>query len=148
MKNIRFDISPRRFHPLWLIIGAVIGRALGLILGLNLHAWYFATTSALIEWQIFGAIVCALFVSFLMTSRAIPQLKYALLGIGIGFAFATYTGEMWTVLQSGRDHGGLAGMTVDEGIFFDWLLTHIALFGAIIGLIACAVISRRHKKPV
>ena len=146
MKGIKFDITIKRFHPVWLLLGALIGRALGLVGWLNFSFWYFASPSALIGWQIIVAIVCALFYSFLMTSRTTPHTKGALLGLGVCFAIALYGGEIWASMQAGRSPGGLIGMPAGEGIFFEWILIHSAWFGVIVGWIIGALISRGHRK--
>jgi hypothetical protein len=145
MKNLRFDISPRRLSPLWLIVGALIGRAVGLFGGLNFAFWYFASPGSLIGWQVFGAFVCGLFCSFLMTSNASLHTKGALLGLGVGFAAAFYGGEMWAYMQPGRNPSGLQGMIAAEGIFLDWLVQHCAWLGLVVGWITGAVISRKHR---
>ena len=146
MKASRFDISLRRFHPLWLIAGALIGRALGLVGGLNFSFWYFANPAALIGWQVFGAITGALFASFLMTSRVPLQTKGAVLGLGIGFAAAIYGGEIQSALRPSMGSRGLAGMPVGEGIFFEWAYMHLAFLGAVVGWIISAAIARKRRK--
>ena len=145
MKNTRLDISPRRFHPLWMILGVVIGAALGHLGAMNFAFWYFASPSAIVLWKIFAAVACALFASFLMTSDAPPRLKGAILGMGIAFAVVFYCGELWSVLQTGRSPAGLAGMSVAEGIFFEWLIIHATLLGLIAGWIVGAVVSRGRR---
>jgi hypothetical protein len=145
MKKVEFDISVKRFDPGWLLLGVLVGRALGLVGGMNFSFWYFASPGALIFWQVFGAVVCALFTSFLMTSRATLHLKGALLGMGICFAIVLYSGEIWALLQTGRSSSGLAGMRADEGIFFEWILLHSAWLGIIAGWIVGALISRRNR---
>ncbi|HDS29977.1 MAG TPA: hypothetical protein ENN67_02920 [Firmicutes bacterium] len=145
MKNSRFDISPRRLSFPWLVAGAVIGRALGMFIGLNVAFWYFATSASLIAWQVSGAFFCGLFLSFLMTSKAAYQTKGALLGLGAGFAIAFYSGEIWSFMQPGRDPAGLQGMLASEGIFFDWMVQHGSWLGLIIGWIAGALISKKRR---
>ena len=88
MSSINFDISPRRFNPIWLVAGLLSGRALGYVAGMNFGFWFFATTSSLIFWQITGAIFIALLFSFVMTSEVPRQVKYAVVGFGIGSALA------------------------------------------------------------
>ncbi len=146
--KIRFDLSRRRFHPIWLIIGAIVGRAVGLFWGLNLNFWYFATPGALIGWQIFGAIACALLCSFMMTSNVSLHTKGAILGLGIGFGVSLYGGELWSYGQTGRTPAGLQGMIAAEGIFLDWLVQHSAWLGLVIGWIIGAVVSRRRRSTV
>ncbi len=146
MQASRFDISLRRFYPLWLIAGALIGRALGLVGGLNFSFWYFAHPAALVGWQVLGAIASALFTSFLMTSRVPLQTKGAVLGLGIGFAAAIYAGEIQSALRPAMGSRGLGGMPVGEGILFEWAYMHLAFLGAVVGWIIGAVIARRRRK--
>jgi len=141
MKLQNFDISRGRFHPLWLIVGLLIGRAIGLITGLDLGFWYFAHTASLIAWQVAGAIFFALLVSFMMTSDLVRQVKYALLGFGIGCAVCLYVGEIWSIRS-----GSISSITAGEGIFFDWLLIHSAAVGAIVGFIIGHVMWKRSRK--
>lgn len=143
MTKSRLDISLRRFRPSWLILGALIGTALGKYGGMNFAFWYFASPIAVIGWQIFGAIVGALFVSLLMTSAQSRVLKASILGAGIGFACAFYGASVWAMFPSNADPPGLAGISVAEGIFLDWLILHSAIFGFFIGWIVGALIARR-----
>lgn len=139
----RFDISAKRFNPLWLIVGAVIGRAIGLIGGLNFQQWYFATAGPVVGWQVFGMIFFALLFSFLMTSNAGLNLKFGLLGLGIAFAIALYGGEIWAMFQAGRSPAWFTGMTTSEGIFFEWLLIHTTWIGGIVGMIAGLIVQKK-----
>jgi hypothetical protein len=142
--SVAIDLSRKRFNPLWLVVGALIGRAAGLILGLNLDFWYFAGTRALWFWQIVLTILGALFYSFLMTSDSDTRLKGALLGLGAGFSAVVWGGEFWTALQH-RTPPGLQGMTVAEGIFFEWLMMHAGWLGLFIGWIIGAAINRKNR---
>ena len=146
MKASLFDISLRRLHPLWLVAGALIGRALGLVGGLNFSFWYFAHPAALVGWQVFGAIAGALFASFLMTSRVPLQTRGAVLGLGIGFAVALYGGEIQAALRPAMGSKGLAGMPVGDGVFFEWAFMHLAFLGAVAGWIIGAAIARKRRK--
>ena len=148
MKKSGFDFSVKRLQPVWLIVGVLIGHALGLFGGLNLGLWYFASPGALIGWQIFGAVFCALFCSFMMTSNAPAQTKGAVLGMGIGFALAFYVGDFWTYLQPDRDPAGPQGMIAAEGIFFDWLMQHAAWLGLIVGWVVGNFISRKTSAKI
>lgn len=145
MLKSRFDISPKRFSILWLIAGIVIGRAVGLIAGLNVQQWYFASTAPLVLWQIFSAIICSLLCSFLMTSKAGLNLKFGLLGLGASFAFAVYSGEIWSMVQPDRSPAWLTGMTVSEGIVFDWCIIHMAWIGSLAGLITGLIIQKKQS---
>lgn len=139
----RFDISRSRFSPLWLIVGLVFGRAVGLIAGLNVAQWNFAEPAPLFFWQFFTAIASALFFSFLMTSKSPLNLKYGLLGLGGAFAFAVYSGEIWSMAQPGRDPAWLTTMTTSEGIFYEWYIIHMAWVGGIAGMITGLVILKK-----
>lgn len=139
----RFDISAKRFNPLWLIVGAIIGRAIGLIAGLNFQHWYFATAGPVIGWQVFGMIFFALFFSFLMTSNAGLNLKFGLLGLGAAFAIVLYGGEIWAMFQAGRSPAWFTGMTTSEGIFFEWLLIHATWIGGIVGMIVGLIVQKK-----
>ena len=139
----RFDISRTRFHPVWLIVGALIGRGLGLVGGLNFAFWYYSDPGAVLGWQIFGAIAGAIFCSFLMTSKSTPQLKGAILGLGIGFALACYIGETWSHVAPDRTPANLVTMSFGEGIVYEWTYMHASWLGLIIGWITGAIISRR-----
>lgn len=143
MKFSGFEISRRHYHPGWLVTGAVIGRAAGLMLGLNLGFWYLADPVNLIAWQITGAIITAILCSMVMTSDTTVQTKGALLGLGIGFAVAVYSGEIWINMQAGRDADGFRAFEYAEGIFFEWYYQHMSFLGLIIGWITGVVISRR-----
>jgi len=145
MGKVRLDISARRFHPGWLIVGAFIGAGLGRYSGMDFAFWYFANPTALIMWQILGAIVIALLSSFLMTSDASPALKGSLLGAGIGFACAFYGASIWAMFPSEGNSPGLAGISVAEGIFLAWLILHATILGFFAGWIAGAVINRRRR---
>jgi len=138
MKSIKFDISRERFHPVWLVAGLIIGRTFGYVTGMNLSSWYFANMSAVVVWQIIGAIFTALIISFMMTSDLVRQVKYALFGYGAGFALALYGGEIW-----GLSHDGLSGLTAGEGVYFEWLLLHGGFLGAAVGFITGHVTSKR-----
>jgi hypothetical protein len=145
MGKVRLDISSRRFHPVWLIIGALIGAGLGRYSGMNFAFWYFANPAVLIMWQILGAIAFALFASFLMTSDVSPALKGSLLGAGIGFACAFYGASIWTMFPPEGGSPGLAGISVANGIFLDWLILHASILGFFVGWIAGAVAARRNR---
>ena len=145
MRGIQFDISIRRFNPVWLITGAVIGRAAGLMAGMNFALWFFAQPSVLLGWQIFGAIAGALFLSFVMTSDAIPHVKWGIFGLGGGFALVFYIGEILAALSPGASVKGLAGMGYGEAIFFEWAYIHAAWIGAIIGIVAGSIIAKRQS---
>lgn len=139
----RFDISAKRLNTLWLIVGAIIGRAIGLIAGLNFQHWYFATAGPIVGWQVFGIIFFALFFSFLMTSNARLNLKFGLLGLGAAFAIAMYGGEIWAMVQAGRSPAWFTGMTTSEGIFFEWLLIHATWIGGIVGMIVGLIVQKK-----
>ncbi len=143
----RFDITRKRFHPLWLLLGAIIGRGLGLIGGLNFAFWYYSDPGVVLAWQIFGAIVVALFYSFLMTSKSSLQLKGGLLGLGIGFALALYGGEIWAHIAPDRERANLVTMSFDEGLVLEWVYMHSAWLGLIVGWITAIIISRRRAGP-
>jgi hypothetical protein len=145
MSKFEIDLSNERFHPVWMLVGALIGRAAGLMLGMSLGNWYIADPGAVIVWQILGIFVGAMFYSFMMTSDAGLRLKYSLLGLGTFFALAMYGGEIWTMFQH-REVRGLGGMEYSEGIFFDWFVTHSGVLGGIVGWIMGNVIVRRQKK--
>jgi hypothetical protein len=145
MHRIMFDISRKRFHPGWLILGAIVGNGLGYFGAMQFGFWYFTVESTRIGWQIFGAIACALFSSFAMTSDATSHTKGAVLGLGLGFSVAFYGGMIWIHMQPARAVGGLAGMTFAEGIFYDWLIMHLSWLGAIVGWIVGAVIAGRRR---
>ena len=146
MRGIKFDISKRRFSPLWLIVGAIIGRAAGLMAGMNFALWYFAQPSVLLGWQIFGVIAGALFLSFVMTSDVIPHLKWGIFGLGAGFALAFYIGEIHAAMSAAAAGKGLAGLVYGDAIFFDWTYMHAAWVGTILGIIAGGIIARRRAK--
>jgi hypothetical protein len=146
MNNFPFDISLRRFSPIWLVAGAVMGREVGLISGLSSAFWYFSQANALIAWQIIAAILCALFISFLMTSSAPYSVKGAILGLGLGFALTAIFGEIWIAFQSDRSAPGLTGMNVSEGIFYDWLYTHNSWLGLLTGFFTGRSIQNKKKK--
>ena len=143
MKNFPFEISKKRFNPIWLAVGLIIGRAIGLFGGLNLGFWYFADPVKLIWWQIFAAIATSIFCSLLMTSRASVILKWALLGMGIGFAVGVYGAEIKSLIQSGQEIRGLEGLDYGIGIFTDWYIQHLAFLGLIAGWISSAAVYRR-----
>ena len=145
MSRPRLDLSRRRFHPGWLILGAVIGRSLGLIGGMNFAFWYFADPTTLAAWQILGAILGALFLSLVMTSSSTPHTKGGILGLGLGFAAASYSAELWAWLRTGASSAGLAGITVAQGIFVEWLMLHGAWLGGLIGWIVGAAIHRKRR---
>jgi len=147
MKKLEIDLTSERFHPVWLFVGALIGRAAGLELGLNLGFWYFADPAAVIVWEVLGVFSGALFFSFMMTSSADMRLKGAILGLGIGFSTALYGGEIWAAFQH-RAVRGLTGMSVAEGIFFEWVLMHASWLGCAVGWITGAAIRRRGRRPV
>ncbi|MFH1675481.1 MAG: hypothetical protein ABIC40_00550 [bacterium] len=148
MKNFPFEISRERFNPLWLIVGLIIGRAIGLFGGLNLGFWYIADPVKLIWWQIFGAVMTSLFCSFLMTSRASVILKWSLIGMGIGFAVGVYGGEVKSLFQSGQEIRGLKGIDFGAGIFMDWYVQHLAILGLFIGWITSAAVYRKRGLPI
>jgi hypothetical protein len=146
MHKTSFDISQSRFKLLWLIIGLVIGRAVGLIACMNFYQWYFVKTTPLVMWQIFMAVVCAIFYSFLMTSKERLPMKYGLLGLGAGFAFGVYSGEIWSMVQPDRSPAWLTGMLTAEGIFYEWYFTHLAWAGGVAGMITGIVITRKKSR--
>lgn len=143
MRKIRLDISAKRFHPAWLILGALIGRCVGLIGGLNFGFWYFSDPAALIGWQIFAAVVSALFISFLMTSEATYHTKGAILGLGIGFAAVTYGCEIYLYIKGNEDVRWLTDLNVADGILFEWVYMHAAWISCVIGWIIGAVINKK-----
>jgi len=143
--GVSIDLSLRRFSPLWLLVGALIGRAAGLILGMNIDFWYFTDARALWFWQIALAILGALFYSFLMTSDSDTRLKGSLLGLGAGFGLAAYGGELWASLQH-RTPPGLKSITVAEGIIYEWLMLHGAWLGVLIGWIIGSAIRRKNLR--
>ena len=144
MRGVRFEISRRRFHSGWLVLGAVYGSALGHYGALNFAYWYFAKGGAIVGWMIFGAIAGALFISFLMTSNATLHTKGAILGLGAGATIAFLSCAIWAATQTGRDPGGLQGISVGEGVFMEWIIMHGTFLGIILGWIAGAIISRRN----
>lgn len=139
------DLSRRRFHPGWVLLGAVIGRSLGLVGGMNFAFWYFADPTALLWWQILGTVVGALFLPLAMTSSATLHTKGAILGLGAGFGVAAYGVEIWAYLLPSEGSAGLAGITVAQGIFVEWIMTHGAWLGLVIGWVVGAAIHRRRK---
>jgi hypothetical protein len=141
--GVTIDLSLRRFSPLWLLVGALIGRAAGLILGMNIDFWYFTDARALWFWQIALTILGALFYSFLMTSDSDTRLKGSLLGLGAGFGIAAYGGELWASLQH-RTPPGLKGITVAEGIIYEWLMMHGAWLGVLVGWIIGSAVRRKN----
>jgi hypothetical protein len=143
MTKYDIDLSNRRFNILWLLVGALIGRALGLILGLNLGMWYFADHTGVIAWQVFGVFTVSLFTSFMMTSDAPSQTKGAILGMGTMFAVAVYGGEVWMAMH--HLSNGYAGLSVAEGIFFEWVWMHSSWLGLVIGWIIGARIAKRRS---
>lgn len=145
MRGISFDISLRRLHPVWLIVGAVIGRAAGLMAGLNFAFWFNANPSTLVAWQIFGAIAVALFLSIVMTSNVIPHIKGGILGLGTGFALAFYSGEIRAIGIDNPDRSGLPAMNFGDAIFFEWVYMHSAWIGAIIGIAIGAYLARKKR---
>lgn len=136
----KFDINKNRFNPKWLIVGAIIGRYIGLLGGLDIGMWALADSAALIGWQILGAVIGALFFSFLMTSKSPFQTKGALLGLGIGMTAGIISAEFQTAI-SGK--GGLQNMPVDMGIWYDWLIMHLGWIGCISGWIIGAVLWKK-----
>jgi hypothetical protein len=145
MLKSRFDISLSRFNILWLIVGLVIGRAAGLFGGLNVNEWHFASTLSLVLWQIFSAVFAAIFLSFLMTSKAALNLKYGLLGLGAFFALAVYSGEIWSMVQPDPSPAWVTGMTTSEGIFYEWFVIHMSWIGGIAGIITGLVILKKQS---
>ncbi len=142
----RFEISLSRFNIIWLIAGAIIGRALGYVLGMDLGFWYFTDTGPLLGWQITLGIVSALFYSFMMTSKFPPYLKGAVLGAGLGFALMHYGGELRAMAPPEGSLPGLANLDVGSGIFTDWLYIHSTMVGGFIGLIIGYIITWRAAK--
>ena len=146
MNRFEIDLSNRRFHPVWLFLGAIVGRAAGLVLGLNLGFWYQADPRAVFVWQLLGAFAGALFYSFLMTSSSPVQTKGAILGLGSGFSLALYGAEIWASLQHDRVVHDLTSLTYAEGIYTEWLMIHSAWLGLAIGWIAGALIARKIRR--
>lgn len=145
MKKTGLTISRSRFQVIWMVTGAVIGWAAGTILGLNLGLWYFVQPGNLIFWQVISSLFCMFFYTFLMTSSSSPQMKGAILGMGILFSIAVYGGEIWAMVQD-RPVRWITSMTVAEGIFYEWLIMHSAWLGIALGWIIGAGIERKQKK--
>jgi hypothetical protein len=145
MNKLQIDLSNERFHPVWLLVGALIGRAGGLLLGLCLGFWYVADNASVIMWEILGIFAGALFYSFLMTSTTGIRLKGGLLGLGIGLAIAAYGGEIWAMFQH-REVRGLIGMTYADGIFFEWVILHLSVSGCFIGWFIGNMIYKKGEK--
>jgi hypothetical protein len=144
MNKLEIDLSNERFHPVWLLVGGLIGRAAGMWLGMEVGFWYIADPRAVIVWEILGVLSGALFYSFLMTSGAGIRLKSSLLGLGAFFSIAVYGGEIWTVFQH-REVRGLTGMDYAEGIFYEWVVLHSSLLGTLVGLIVGNILSRKRR---
>jgi hypothetical protein len=145
MNKFQIDLSNERFHPVWLLVGALIGRAGGLLLGLCLGFWYVADKPSVVVWEILGIFAGALFYSFLMTSKSGTRLKGGLLGLGTGLAIAAYGGEVWAMFQH-TEVRGLTGMMYSDAIFFEWVILHLSVTGCIVGWIIGNVIYRRRQK--
>ena len=143
MDKLGFDITGRRFNPIWLILGALSGRAIGLYGAMDFGQWYFVANDASIGWQIFGAIAGALLCSFIMTSDVPFHTKGALLGLGIGFAIAVYGAEIYLMLNKKYLSASLSQMDAAEGIFYDWVFMHLAWLLCFVGWIVGAIIWRR-----
>lgn len=139
----KLDISRKRFHPLWLIIGALIGWAFGYYSGLDFGQWYFASGGWVLFWEIVFAIFSSLFYSFMMTSNAPLHTKGAILGLGTGFAFTVYAGEIYMAFIEKSPATHIYQMSFGEGIFYDWVFMHFGWFGCIAGWIIGTVV---HKK--
>jgi len=143
---MKFDITKKRFNPVWLIVGAITGRAFGLIFGMNVGFWHVAEPGVVITWQVLGVVAFALLTSFMMTSDIPVQTRWTLLGFTIGFALAAYGTEIWSLGLSEREVQGLRGITVGEGIFLEWMFLHAGLFGGIAGWITGAAWNRKQNK--